>query len=425
MKVLSIFYIIAFLVYLSFGIYMLFLYLSEKRKNFTFIIFFFLCIFFAVSSLNYAFLVSCKDENGCWFWYKMTVPAITLFPSILLHFFFDITKFYKSRFKWLIFLNYFVSVIFLIKGLTGVFTIDHFVQKKYGWEGIHTVGSFWYSAYTIYYIVNLTICLILILKWYFKTKSLREKKQAQIMFFASIITTFINILLQTILPILNIYVIPKAPLVIMLIWIFGIWYAMVKYRFMIPSIQISSQEIISNIDEMILILDVKLNIIEVNNKFIELMSLTEKDVKNRNIFDFIVVDDIVKSYFYSLVDGYEEKFLCRIDYISMSKESIITDSYVSKIRDRFSDFIGILLISSENKDIKQFQRVYKITKREFEIIELTISGFSNIEISKKLSISERTVETHLNNIYNKLAISNRMELINVAYDFNLIKKKLI
>lgn len=52
-----------------------------------------------------------------------------------------------------------------------------------------------------------------------------------------------------------------------------------------------------------------------------------------------------------------------------------------------------------------------LTKRESEILSLITSGHNNREISSKLYISELTVKTHINNIYKKLGITNRMEAI--------------
>ncbi len=43
-----------------------------------------------------------------------------------------------------------------------------------------------------------------------------------------------------------------------------------------------------------------------------------------------------------------------------------------------------------------------LTKRETEVIFLTIRGISNPEICKRLSISRATLRTHLNRVYNKL-----------------------
>lgn len=51
-----------------------------------------------------------------------------------------------------------------------------------------------------------------------------------------------------------------------------------------------------------------------------------------------------------------------------------------------------------------------LTPREGEIVSLVTQGFRNKEIAEKLSISEQTVKNHLQNIYDKLGVSDRLEL---------------
>jgi hypothetical protein len=43
-----------------------------------------------------------------------------------------------------------------------------------------------------------------------------------------------------------------------------------------------------------------------------------------------------------------------------------------------------------------------LSRRESEIANLCIQGFTNTRITKKLSISKATLKTHLNNIYKKM-----------------------
>lgn len=43
-----------------------------------------------------------------------------------------------------------------------------------------------------------------------------------------------------------------------------------------------------------------------------------------------------------------------------------------------------------------------LTRRETEVVALTIRGMSNTEICQSLSISMATLRTHLNNVYRKL-----------------------
>ena len=54
---------------------------------------------------------------------------------------------------------------------------------------------------------------------------------------------------------------------------------------------------------------------------------------------------------------------------------------------------------------------YQISKRECEIINLVCAGLSNQEIADELFISLGTVKNHLYNIYFKLGIKNRTQLV--------------
>ncbi len=62
-----------------------------------------------------------------------------------------------------------------------------------------------------------------------------------------------------------------------------------------------------------------------------------------------------------------------------------------------------------------------LTPREGEIVELVTQGFRNREIADKLSISEQTVKNHLQNIYDKLGVSDRLELALYALHHKLVE----
>lgn len=53
-----------------------------------------------------------------------------------------------------------------------------------------------------------------------------------------------------------------------------------------------------------------------------------------------------------------------------------------------------------------------MTPREKEILAQLAQGLSNKDIGMNLSITETTVKTHIQNIYKKLGVSNRVQLIN-------------
>lgn len=61
-----------------------------------------------------------------------------------------------------------------------------------------------------------------------------------------------------------------------------------------------------------------------------------------------------------------------------------------------------------------------LTSREKEVLDLIFKELSNKEIGEKLHISERTVETHRKNIYQKTKTNSLVGLLKFAIENNLI-----
>lgn len=60
-----------------------------------------------------------------------------------------------------------------------------------------------------------------------------------------------------------------------------------------------------------------------------------------------------------------------------------------------------------------------LTVREAEVLQLLATGLANAEIAEKLSLSTRTINAHLTNIYAKLDVTTRGAAIRFALDNNL------
>lgn len=62
----------------------------------------------------------------------------------------------------------------------------------------------------------------------------------------------------------------------------------------------------------------------------------------------------------------------------------------------------------------QFMRICEenhLTSKEAEIFTLTIKGMTNLEIGNSMKISVSTVKKHLNSIYTKMGVKNRVQLL--------------
>jgi two-component system, NarL family, nitrate/nitrite response regulator NarL len=60
-----------------------------------------------------------------------------------------------------------------------------------------------------------------------------------------------------------------------------------------------------------------------------------------------------------------------------------------------------------------------LSHREREIVILVAQGFKNKEMAERMFISEQTVKNHLHNIFDKLGVSDRLELALYAIHHNL------
>ncbi len=89
---------------------------------------------------------------------------------------------------------------------------------------------------------------------------------------------------------------------------------------------------------------------------------------------------------------------------------------------------ALLRRSTWNKKIKKAKalpfitgdEISPLTSREKEILSLVAKGSSNSQIAQKLFVREVTVKTHLNSIYRKLKVDNRVQAVLLAQQTQII-----
>jgi LuxR family maltose regulon positive regulatory protein len=64
--------------------------------------------------------------------------------------------------------------------------------------------------------------------------------------------------------------------------------------------------------------------------------------------------------------------------------------------------------------------VEPLSKRELEVLRLMVTGLSNPEIAEELVIAVSTVKSHVNHIYSKLGVKNRIQAIDQARTLGLL-----
>ena len=64
----------------------------------------------------------------------------------------------------------------------------------------------------------------------------------------------------------------------------------------------------------------------------------------------------------------------------------------------------------------------RLTPREVEILTYIVEGYSSKQVADLLFVSKRRVDFHLDNIYEKLNVTNRMQALQRAVRLGLLPK---
>ena len=101
----------------------------------------------------------------------------------------------------------------------------------------------------------------------------------------------------------------------------------------------------------------------------------------------------------------------------------ITKVYLGEVwlsRSTTANVLNKLVRMNDEMDIET-RKIATLTQREREIVALIGEGLKNKQIASRLFISEATVRHHFTSIFDKLDVSDRLELIIYAYRYGLIK----
>jgi len=90
-------------------------------------------------------------------------------------------------------------------------------------------------------------------------------------------------------------------------------------------------------------------------------------------------------------------------------ESLIQPAIAGKVLDRFAELS------------RQAQGVEALSEREVEVLKLVAKGAANKEIAAELAITESTVKTHIQTIFQKLGVSDRTEAVTEAIKKGIIR----
>ena len=230
------------------------------------------------------------------------------FTSVFLYFSLAFSKREKLlKKKWFLFVVVILPLFFIYKQWTNCLIINP-IRQSYGWS-YSWADTIWTYLFCFYYLVFSLLSLYFIYSYGRKTKNTNEKKQAKIITFSVIASLIVGTFFDVVIPILGISSVPNIGNLFVFIFAIGLFYAIVKYRFLIITPAIAAENIISAMDEFLILLNQEGNILTVNKAALVSLQyeqselegkpitiLFQEDNVKKNLLDKITKEEVIKNH---------------------------------------------------------------------------------------------------------------------------------
>ncbi|MEQ8176263.1 MAG: HD domain-containing phosphohydrolase [Syntrophomonadaceae bacterium] len=269
-------------------------------------------------------------------------------------------------------LNYYIFIPGLLLSVLELFIVGRSLNGSQALNFIRGLEYFYTYCY-------LFISLSLVWQWKKYTPWQREKRQAEIILNFGIVAIVVGAVNDLIMP----HAIRNYPFVdqfIFLIFIFSIWYANVKYKFVRMSSLITAEDVVNKINEIVIVMTPDGHIINVNPAGEKATGYSKDELIDKPIQSLINLDfeELVQEVA-RLTEGIWED-----DYYLRTRSNIYLPITVgiSAVKDITGDIIGALVFCQDKTMVKELQMEInerRIKERQLKYLSLhdPLTGLHN------------------------------------------------
>jgi two-component system nitrate/nitrite response regulator NarL len=110
-----------------------------------------------------------------------------------------------------------------------------------------------------------------------------------------------------------------------------------------------------------------------------------------------------------------------VDLLFKSIDAVMAGEYWVG-RERVADLVRVF--RSEPSEGEE-HRPFGLTTRELQVVQVVVAGYTNKEIAARLGISQNTAKHHLSSIFDKLGVSNRLELALFTHSHRILQRGML
>ncbi len=401
----------------AFAVYLL------NKRSLTNIIYFILAADFAACSIVLCHITSASDPYFCSRWYSVNIPFGVVRSTILFHFTLLLTGNNLAKNKCIIAAIYASPVAFSISMIKGYNFVPVFIGSKWGWEPVLLTTSIWTHLLIVIFLIPSILSFAFIVYWRSTlSRGIQYELSKRITF--SYIAGMAGIFLCPYFWYFKGYdtlnmTMDMGGNFLFLIFLISLKHSLKKLKSFQISSETSAGELITGLDEPVFLVMKGGKIVSYNKSGSDLIDVDKVNEQSSiyNIFDCpVALKNIVENMFAGNIRRSEVR--CSISAGKKDKRSFNLN--IQSIINHAGELTGVMVFLKEDFTIGTFKKCFSITDRQLDIIFMVVSGMSNRHIAEKLGITEKTIENHLFNIYNKLGIDNKIELFNLTMKYNII-----
>ena len=408
MNVLSFIDFLTFVIYLYIGVYVLCKNPDEPINR----VFFGVISCFAIWAFATIFLHA-ADASKETAMLSINIASIgwISFGSFVLLFFLIFTekdKILQSR--WLYPVLIVVPVIFIYQQWMNQSLISDLIPQWYGW-GLLWKNSAWTFLFFSYYIIFTGIGLVFGFDYWQKANDPIVKHQTVIVFLSAFLPYVLGSWTNVLLPELHIYCIPPVAHLLLMLWVCGIAYVIIRYRFLTITPATAAENILSTMTEVLILTDPMGRIITVNKATVDMLGYKKEElegIKSEKVF-------ASKQDAAPLWKALSSKEAVRNEefrFITKEGKSVPVILSATLLKDDRENIAGIIYVARDISELIEMQKkmlaVYKL-----ESIRSLAGGIAH-EYNNKLSVLSCNVDLLRLKMAGNQVVEKNLEPMSVA-----------
>ncbi len=254
------------------------------------------------------------------------------------------------RSKYFIMLLFSITAALIYQQLTNGLLIVN-ARQSYGWEYVWADGVWPYILYIQSFSFTF-IAAYLVHLYGRRAKKSFERKQAKIFELSSAVSIIVVMVFDVLFPRLNIHHIPSLGNVFVIFFAAGVVYSIYKYRFLSITPATAAENIISIMEEFLILLNQDGNIISVNRTAMDSLGFENNELEGKSIKALFNNDGLSDSFLKSIHSGETAKNL-EASFREKNGKEIPVIFSCSPLKNEDGEIVGTVVIARDITDRKR------------------------------------------------------------------------